>query len=40
MLAESHGGLVVFSPLDNAYSFDMPEWPIILLNPLKDDYYR
>ncbi|WP_410648050.1 helix-turn-helix domain-containing protein [Amycolatopsis sp. cmx-4-54] len=43
-LAESHGSLVVFSPLDNAtvdaYSFDTPEWPIILLNPLKDDYYR
>jgi Zn-dependent peptidase ImmA (M78 family)/transcriptional regulator with XRE-family HTH domain len=43
-LAENHGCLVVFSPLDNAtvdaYSFDTPRRPIILLNPLKDDYYR
>jgi Zn-dependent peptidase ImmA (M78 family)/transcriptional regulator with XRE-family HTH domain len=43
-LVENHGGLVVFSPLNNAtvdaYSFDTPQRPIILLNPLKDDYYR
>lgn len=43
-LAENHGVLVVFSPLDNAtvdaYSFDTPQRPVILLNPLKDDYYR
>jgi Zn-dependent peptidase ImmA (M78 family)/transcriptional regulator with XRE-family HTH domain len=43
-LVENHGCLVVFSPLDNAtvdaYSFDTPQRPIILLNPLKDDYYR
>ncbi|WP_431874562.1 ImmA/IrrE family metallo-endopeptidase [Amycolatopsis sacchari] len=43
-LVENHGCLVVFSPLDNAtvdaYSFDTPLRPIILLNPLKDDYYR
>lgn len=43
-LVENHGCLVVFTPLDNAtvdaYSFDTPIRPIILLNPLKDDYYR
>lgn len=43
-LAENHGCLVVFSPLDNAtvdaYSFDTRQRPIVLLNPLKDDYYR
>ncbi|GAA3733576.1 XRE family transcriptional regulator [Salinactinospora qingdaonensis] len=43
-LVENHGGLVVFSPTAtaavDAYSFDTPERPIILLNPLKDDYYR
>lgn len=43
-LVENHGGLVVFNPMDtatvDAYSFDTPERPIILLNPLKDDYYR
>jgi len=43
-LVENHGCLVVFSPLENAtvdaYSFDTPLRPIILLNPLKDDYYR
>ncbi|WP_020672542.1 ImmA/IrrE family metallo-endopeptidase [Amycolatopsis nigrescens] len=43
-LVENHGGLVVFSPLDSAtvdaYSFDTPQRPIVLLNPLKDDYYR
>jgi Zn-dependent peptidase ImmA (M78 family)/transcriptional regulator with XRE-family HTH domain len=43
-LVENHGGLVVFSPLDNAtvdaYSLDTAHRPIILLNPLKDDYYR
>lgn len=43
-LAENHGVLVVFSPLDNAtvdaYSFDTPQRPVVLLNPLKDDYYR
>ncbi|GAA3571235.1 XRE family transcriptional regulator [Amycolatopsis ultiminotia] len=43
-LVENHGCLVVFSPMNNAtidaYSFDTPQRPIILLNPLKDDYYR
>jgi Zn-dependent peptidase ImmA (M78 family)/transcriptional regulator with XRE-family HTH domain len=43
-LVENHGCLVVFSPLDNAtvdaYSFDTPARPIMLLNPLKNDYYR
>ncbi|OQO89659.1 Xre family DNA binding protein [Saccharomonospora piscinae] len=43
-LVENHGCLVVFSPLDNAtvdaYSFDTAQRPVILLNPLKDDYYR
>ena len=43
-LAENHGCLVVFSPPGNAsvdaYSFDTPLRPIILLNPAKDDYYR
>ncbi|SDD50210.1 XRE family transcriptional regulator [Actinokineospora iranica] len=43
-LVENHGGVVVFSPLANAtvdaYSFDTAQRPIILLNPLKDDYYR
>ncbi|MEU0528983.1 XRE family transcriptional regulator [Amycolatopsis tolypomycina] len=43
-LAENHGCLVVFSPPGNAsvdaYSFDTPLRPIIILNPAKDDYYR
>ncbi|MFB9929982.1 ImmA/IrrE family metallo-endopeptidase [Amycolatopsis halotolerans] len=43
-LVENHGGLVVFSPMDNAtvdaYSFATAQRPIMLLNPLKDDYYR
>jgi Zn-dependent peptidase ImmA (M78 family)/transcriptional regulator with XRE-family HTH domain len=43
-LAENHGVLVVFSPLDSAtvdaYSFDTHTRPVIMLNPLKDDYYR
>src|SRR6266511_1748758 len=43
-LVENHGILVVFSPLDSAtvdaYSFDTPTRPVIMLNPLKDDYYR
>ncbi|MBB1157101.1 ImmA/IrrE family metallo-endopeptidase [Amycolatopsis dendrobii] len=43
-LAENHGCLVVFSPPANAsvdaYSFDTPLRPIVLLNPLKNDYYR
>lgn len=43
-LVENHGCLVVFSPMDNAtvdaYSFDTPQRPVMLLNPMKDDYYR
>jgi Zn-dependent peptidase ImmA (M78 family)/transcriptional regulator with XRE-family HTH domain len=43
-LAENHGVLVVFSPNGSAtvdaYSFDTADRPVIVLNPLKDDYYR
>jgi Zn-dependent peptidase ImmA (M78 family)/transcriptional regulator with XRE-family HTH domain len=43
-LVENHGCLVVFSPMGNAtvdaYSFDTPQRPVMLLNPMKDDYYR
>lgn len=43
-LVENHGGLVVFTPTAasavDAYSFDAPQRPVILLNPLKDDYFR
>jgi Zn-dependent peptidase ImmA (M78 family) len=41
---ENRGILVVFSPLDSAtvdaYSFDTSTRPVIMLNPLKDDFYR
>ncbi|GAA3435910.1 hypothetical protein GCM10018954_055170 [Kutzneria kofuensis] len=34
----------MFSPRDNAtvdaYSFDTPQRPMVLLNVMKDDYYR
>ncbi|WP_046469818.1 XRE family transcriptional regulator [Allosalinactinospora lopnorensis] len=43
-LVENHGGLVVFTPPGvsavDAYSFDSALRPVILLNPLKDDYFR
>jgi Zn-dependent peptidase ImmA (M78 family)/transcriptional regulator with XRE-family HTH domain len=43
-LAERHGVLVVFAPPQtssvDAYSFDNAHRPIILLNPVKSDYYR
>jgi Zn-dependent peptidase ImmA (M78 family)/transcriptional regulator with XRE-family HTH domain len=43
-LLENHGVLVVFSPLTSAtvdaYSFDSRLRPIVLLNPVKRDYYR
>lgn len=43
-LAENHGVLVVFSPPSSAkvdaYSFDGDKRPVIVLNPLKHDYYR
>lgn len=43
-LAENNGIIVAFSPLYaasvDAYSFDTPSRPIVLLNPLKGDYYR
>jgi Zn-dependent peptidase ImmA (M78 family)/transcriptional regulator with XRE-family HTH domain len=43
-LAERHGVLVVFAPPQtssvDAYSFDTAHRPIILLNPVKNDYYR
>src|ERR1044072_1364321 len=39
--AENHGVLVVFSPNGSAtvdaYSFDTPDRPVVVLNPLKDD---
>ncbi|MEU7990560.1 ImmA/IrrE family metallo-endopeptidase, partial [Streptosporangium canum] len=42
--AENHGIVVTFSPIQaasvDAYSFETPSRPIILLNPLKNDYYR
>ncbi|MEU9018596.1 ImmA/IrrE family metallo-endopeptidase [Actinomadura sp. NPDC048394] len=42
--AELHGVVVVFSPAQaaavDAYSFDTDSRPIVILNPLKDDYYR
>lgn len=41
---ENHGVLVVFSPPKgstvDAYSFDTHQRPIVVLNPLKRDYYR
>ncbi|WP_040704033.1 helix-turn-helix domain-containing protein [Nocardiopsis salina] len=43
-LAENHGCLVVFTPRGtakvDAYSFDTLQRPVVLLNPLKDDYFR
>lgn len=43
-LVENHGVLVVFSPPNgasvDAYSFDSNRRPIVVLNPLKQDYYR
>jgi Zn-dependent peptidase ImmA (M78 family)/transcriptional regulator with XRE-family HTH domain len=43
-LAEHHGILVVFSPPQaatvDAYSFDSRLRPVIVLNPIKGDYYR
>jgi len=43
-LIENHGVLVVFSPPQaatvDAYSFDSRLRPVVVLNPLKRDYYR
>jgi Zn-dependent peptidase ImmA (M78 family)/transcriptional regulator with XRE-family HTH domain len=43
-LLENHGVLVVFSPPQaatvDAYSFDSGLRPIVILNPIKRDYYR
>lgn len=43
-LVENHGVLVVFSPSQtasvDAYSFDSRQRPVVVLNPLKRDYYR
>lgn len=43
-LMENHGVLVVFSPAQtasvDAYSFDSERRPVVILNPLKRDYYR
>lgn len=43
-LLENHGVLVVFSPPQaatvDAYSFDSRLRPVVVLNPLKRDYYR
>ena len=43
-LLEHHGALVVFSPPQaasvDAYSFDSRLRPVIVLNPIKRDYYR
>jgi Zn-dependent peptidase ImmA (M78 family)/transcriptional regulator with XRE-family HTH domain len=43
-LVENHGVLVVFSPPQtasvDAYSFDTRLRPVIVLNPIKRDYYR
>lgn len=43
-LVENHGVLVVFSPPQtatvDAYSFDSRLRPVIVLNPIKRDYYR
>lgn len=42
--AENHGVLVVFGPQEgssvDAYSFEGPLRPVVVLNPLKDDYFR
>lgn len=43
-LLENHGVLVLFSPPQaasvDAYSFDSTRRPVVVLNPLKRDYYR
>jgi Zn-dependent peptidase ImmA (M78 family)/transcriptional regulator with XRE-family HTH domain len=43
-LLENHGVLVVFSPPQtasvDAYSFDSKLRPVVILNPIKRDYYR
>ena len=43
-LAENHGVISVFSPFEiatvDAYSFESVIRPIVILNPLKGDYYR
>jgi Zn-dependent peptidase ImmA (M78 family)/DNA-binding XRE family transcriptional regulator len=43
-LLENHGVLVVFSPPQaasvDAYSFDSRLRPVVILNPVKHDYYR
>ncbi|UOX88426.1 ImmA/IrrE family metallo-endopeptidase [Amycolatopsis sp. FBCC-B4732] len=43
-LLENHGVLVVFSPDQaasvDAYSFDSHIRPVVILNPIKHDYYR
>jgi Zn-dependent peptidase ImmA (M78 family)/transcriptional regulator with XRE-family HTH domain len=43
-LAENHGIICVFSPFQiasvDAYSFEAEIRPVIILNPLKGDYYR
>jgi Zn-dependent peptidase ImmA (M78 family)/transcriptional regulator with XRE-family HTH domain len=43
-LLENHGVLVVFSPVQtasvDAYSFDSRLRPVVILNPIKRDYYR
>jgi Zn-dependent peptidase ImmA (M78 family)/transcriptional regulator with XRE-family HTH domain len=43
-LAENHGIVCVFSPFEvatvDAYSFETRARPVIVLNPLKGDYYR
>jgi len=43
-LVENHGVLVVFSPPQaasvDAYSFDSRLRPVVILNPIKRDYYR
>lgn len=43
-LLENHGVLVVFSPPGaasvDAYSFDSGSRPVVVLNPVKRDYYR
>ncbi|MEV0068863.1 MULTISPECIES: XRE family transcriptional regulator [unclassified Amycolatopsis] len=43
-LLENHGVLVVFSPPQaasvDAYSFDSKLRPVVVLNPIKRDYYR
>jgi len=43
-LLENHGVLVIFSPPQtatvDAYSFDSRLRPIVVLNPIKHDYYR